>query len=69
MNSGIIINSLTHKEVIICITILVSLFTLVMPKYIPESIFGFHITKKNREIFGIFSLLVAYYYWNNEKLF
>jgi hypothetical protein len=55
-----------HSVIIICLTI--SFFTLIIPDTynLPSSLSGL---SDKKQIIGIISLLIAYYYWNNEKLF
>ena len=53
-----------HFEIII--TCLVLATTLII---VPEKSFPIQLNAKNRQIVAIISLLIAYYYYNNEKLF
>jgi hypothetical protein len=48
---------------IVCL--LVAFITLITPNYISPN----YLTVKNKQIVGIIALLVAYYYFNNEKMF
>ena len=54
-----------HNITIICL--IISFVTLITPVSNSDSDSSF--TNKNKQIVGIISLLIAYYYFNNEKLF
>ena len=52
------------ESIIIFICLLIAFSTLIYPEWFP-----FNISKRNKHIIGIISLLCAYYYYNDEKLF
>jgi hypothetical protein len=53
-----------HFEIIIlCLIFAITLI------FVPEKNFPTQLNAKNRQIIAIISLLIAYYYYNNEKLF
>lgn len=55
---------MNRNQLFSIIAFIIAIIFLTSPQIIPIKM-----TKRNKHITGIVSLLIAYYYFNNEKLF